>query len=157
VSTNVQVTEAQFRYGGRTVEFGDDGPDGWVGGREGALGGADQRAHDALEGRDPHRACRLAGQLGQVAFGRAQLRGDALAMASQQPSGRGQRHLPAGAVDEAGSGFPFQGQQLLGNRRRGQVQRAGRGCHAAVHGDRLEHAQPARIDHPEVLLSLSGR
>jgi len=68
------------------------------------------------------------------------LRSDALAMARQQPSGGGQPYLPAGAVDEAGSGFPFQGQQLLGNRGRGQVQRAGCGRHATVHGDRLQHA-----------------
>ena len=128
-----------------------------MGGGDGAQGGADQRAHDALEGRDPYRACRLAGQLGQVAFGLAQLRGDALAVAGQQPSGRGQRHLPAGAVDEAGAGLPFQGQQLLGDRGRGQVQRVGGGGHAAVRGDRLQHAQPAGIDHPEALLSLYGR
>jgi hypothetical protein len=47
-----------------------------MGGGEGAQGGCDQRAHDGLEGRDPHRAGRLAGQLGQVAFGLPQLRGD---------------------------------------------------------------------------------
>jgi len=58
---DVQVTEAQFRHGSRTVAFGDDGPDRWVGNREDAQGGADQRAHDALERRDPYRACGVAG------------------------------------------------------------------------------------------------
>ena len=153
---DVQVSEAQFRYGSRTVAFGDDGPDRRVSGGEGAQGGADQWAHHALEGGDPYRARRLAGQLGQIALGLAQLRGDDLAMSGQQPSGRGQRHLPAGPVDEAGAGLPFQCQQLLGDRGRGQVQCAGRGGHAAVRGDRLQHTQPARIDHPEVLLSLYG-
>jgi hypothetical protein len=81
-----------------------------VGGSEGAQGRCDQRVHGGLEGRDPHRAGRLAGQLGQVAFGVPQLRGDPLAVSGQQPSGRGQGHLVAGAVDEAGAGFPFQGQ-----------------------------------------------
>jgi hypothetical protein len=40
----------------------------------------------AAEGREPDRACRLAGELGEVAFGLAQLRGDALAGSGQQPS-----------------------------------------------------------------------
>jgi hypothetical protein len=103
------------------------------------------------------RAGRLAGQLGQVLFGLAELGGDALAVGRQQPPGRGQPDLPAGAVDEAGAGLPLQGQQLLGDRRRAQVQRAGGAGDAAVHGDRLQHAQPAGIDHPEDLLSLHGR
>jgi len=58
---DVQVTEAQFRYDSRTVAFGHDGPDRWVGNREGAQGGADQRAHDALERRDPYGVCGVAG------------------------------------------------------------------------------------------------
>jgi hypothetical protein len=33
------------------------------------------------------------------------------------------------------------------------VQRAGCADDAAVRGDRLQHAQPAGIDHPEALLS----
>jgi hypothetical protein len=37
------------------------------------------------------------------------------------------------------------------------VQRAGSTGHTPVRGDGLEHAQPARIDHPEVQLSLYGR
>jgi hypothetical protein len=37
------------------------------------------------------------------------------------------------------------------------VQRTGGGCHAAVCGDRLQYAQPAWIDHAEILLSLYGR
>jgi len=118
---------------------------------------ADQRGHDALEGRDPHRAGGLAGQPGQVPFRLAELGGDALAVGRQQPPGCGQPDLPAGAVDEAGAGLPLQGQQLLGHRRRAQVQRTGGAGDAAVHGDRLQHAQPAGVDHPEVLLSSAGR
>jgi hypothetical protein len=38
-----------------------------------------------------------------------------------------------------------------------QVQRARGGGHAAVCSDRLQHAQPAGIDHPEALLSIDGR
>jgi len=57
------------------------------GGGRGGLGGGDQRGHDALEGRDPHRAGRLAGQLGQVPLGLAELGGDALAAGGQQPPG----------------------------------------------------------------------
>jgi hypothetical protein len=47
--------------------------------------------------------------------------------------------------------------ELLGDRGRGQVQRAGSTGHTPVRGDSLEHTQPARIDHPEVQLSLYGR
>jgi hypothetical protein len=75
----------------------------------------------------------------------------------QQPPGRGQPDLPSGAVDEAGAGLPLQRQQLLGDRRRSQVQRIGGAGDAAMHGNRLQHAQPAGIDHPEALLSLYGR
>ena len=42
-------------------------------------------------------------------------------------------------------------------RGRAQVQRVGGGGHAAVRGDRLQHAQPAGINHSEALLSLYGR
>jgi hypothetical protein len=154
---DVQVAEAELGYGSRPVTFGDDRLDGRASGSEGAQGGSDQRAHDALEGRDPYRAHRLAGQFGQVSFCLAELGGDALAVGGQQPPGRRQPDLPARAVDEAGAGLPFQGQQLLGDRRRGQVQRAGGAGNATVHGDCLQHAQPAGIDHPEALLSLYGR
>jgi hypothetical protein len=154
---DVQVAEAQIGYGSRPVAFGDDGLDSRARGGEAAQGGTDQRGHDALEGRDPHRAGRLAGQFGQVPFRLAELSGDALAVGRQQPPGRGQPDLPTGAVDEAGTGLPFQGPQLLGDRRRAQVQRAGGVGDAAVHGDRLQHAQPAGVDHPEALLSLNGR
>ena len=75
-------------------------------------------------------------------------------MAAPRPAAT---RAPAGAVDEAGAGFPFQGQQLLGNGGRAQVQRAGGGGHAAVRGDCLQHEQPAGIDHPEALLSIYGR
>jgi hypothetical protein len=36
------------------------------------------------------------------------------------------------------------------------VQRIGGAADAAVHGHRLQHSQPAGIDHPEALLSLNG-
>ena len=58
---DVQVAEAQIGHGGRAVAFGDDGLDSGARGGEVAQGGADQRAHDALEGCDPYRAGRLAG------------------------------------------------------------------------------------------------
>jgi hypothetical protein len=154
---DVQVAEAQIGHGRRPVAFGDDGLDSRAHGGEIAQRGADQRAHDALEGRDPHRAGRLADQLGQVPLCLADLGGDALAVGCQQPPGRGQPDLLARAVDEAGTGLPLQGQQLLGDRRRAQVQRAGGGDDAAVHGDCLQHAQPAGIDHPEEMLSFCRR
>ena|SRR5579863_8516122 len=39
---------------------------GRAGGGEVAQRGADQRGHDALEGRDPHRPCRLAGWIADL-------------------------------------------------------------------------------------------
>ncbi|HEX5303997.1 MAG TPA: hypothetical protein VFW50_44095 [Streptosporangiaceae bacterium] len=131
---DVQVAEAQIGHGSRPIAFGDDGLDSRARGDEIAQRGADQRTHDALEGRDPHRAGRLAGQLGQVPFCLADLGGDALAVGCQQPPGRGQPYLPARSVDEAGTGLPLQGQQLLGDRRRAQVQRAGGGGDTAAQG-----------------------
>jgi heme-degrading monooxygenase HmoA len=154
---DVQITEAQLGYGSRPVALGNDGLDGRARGGEAAEGGTDQRTHDALEGRDPHRARRLAGQFGNVPFCLAKLGGDALTVGRQQLSGRGEPDLPAGAVDEAGAGLPFQGQQLLGDRRRAQVKRVGGANDAAVHGDRLQNGQPAGINHTEVLLSLCVR
>jgi hypothetical protein len=36
------------------------------------------------------------------------------------------------------------------------MQRVGGSGHAAARGDGLQHAQPAGIDHAEVLLSING-
>ena len=154
---DVQVAEAQIGYGGGPVALGDDGLDRRARGGEAPEGRADQRGHDALKGRDPHRPGRLPGQFGQVLFGLAELSADALAVGRKQPPGRGQPDLPAGTVDEAGAGLPLQSQQLLGDRWRAQVQRVGGAGDAAVHGDCLQHAQPAGVNHPEASLSLCGR
>jgi hypothetical protein len=129
---------------------------GGIGAGELAQGRCDKRAHDALEGGQPYRAGHPPGELGEVAFGLAELRGDPFAVSGEEPSGRGQRHLPAGTVSEAGASLPFERAQLLRNRWRGQVQCLRSRGDAAARGDRLERAQPPGVDHAEGLLSVAG-
>jgi hypothetical protein len=154
---DVQVTTAQVGDGTGTVAFGDAGAYRGMGAGELAQGRCDQRAHDALEGGQAHRAGHPPGALGEVTFGLAELRGDPFAVSGEEPASRGQRHLPAGTVNEAGASLPFERAQLLRYRWRGQVQCLRSRGDAAAGGDRLEHAQPSRVDHAEGLLSVAGR
>ena len=144
---HVEFAGGQLREAGALV--GLDGVDG-----DGRLLVA-QRAGDggdqapSADGNAPirHRRHVALGVAGQVDLGLLELREDDVSVPQQDLCGVGQPHPPSVRFDELDARLAGERGELLGHRRRAQVQSGSRGRDGSVVGELAQHPQPTYIDH----------
>jgi hypothetical protein len=98
----------------------------------------------------------LAGERGQVVLGGGEHVGEPGGVPGQQPAGGGEPDRPpaaqAGPVEQGHAGLGLQPGDVLGDRRRRQVQDGRGGEHPTRVGHRAEDHEPARVDSHSVTL-----
>ena len=87
------------------------------------------------------------GVAGQVDLGLLELGEDDMGVPQQDLCGVGQAHPPSVRLDELDARLPGERGELLGHRRRRQVQRGRRGRDGAVVGELAEDSQPPHVNH----------
>ena len=147
----VQLTRSELREPFRLVDLGDRRDDRGLGDRQVDHRRADEPAQHRREPTDAHRSAALPAERHGGALSLRQDLGHALALLGQRLAGRGQRETaPATApraVDEAQARLRFEPRQVLGHRRRSQVQRprGGKDAAGALDGAQDEQAMGVHL------------
>ncbi len=109
--------------------------------------GCHQVADAGGEGAHAHHAPVAVGVLGQVGGGAFHLREDHVGALEQHARGAGQQEAASLALDEGDAGLLGQGGELLGDRRRRDIERLRGGGHRAMVVEGLKKLQAPNVDH----------